>query len=64
MNSTEKCHQMILLWLGKKYHLNDRFAAWTKKNLFYILIEVLKTVVTYDKNQLHTYPLKPIKYQL
>lgn len=61
MNSTEKCHQMILLYIGKKYHLNDRFALRTKKSLFYISIDVLKTVVTYDKNQLHTYPLKPMK---
>lgn len=61
MNSTEKCHQMVLFYLGKKYHLNDRFALRTKKSLFYILIEVLKTVVPYDKNQLHTLPLKPMK---
>lgn len=61
MNSTKKCHQMILLYIVKKYQLNDRFAPRTKKNLFYISMEVLKTVVTYDKNQLHTYPLKPMK---
>lgn len=61
MTSTEKCHQMILLYLGKKYHLSDPFVPRTEKNLFYISIEVLKTVVTYDKNQIHTYPLKPIK---
>lgn len=48
MNCTEKGHQMILLYIGKKYHLNDRFASRTKKSLFYISMEVLKTVVTYD----------------
>lgn len=62
MNCTDKCHHMMLLYLGKyEYHLNGRFAPRTKKSLFYISIEVLKTVVTYDKYQLHTYPLNPMK---